>query len=94
MMNTVDVDTGERSLEDFVAIPDLATGMLAEIVSRSDGEQSDRQGFSRHEALSGKSDRIADWFWHQWGSLKKTALLIDRAGEGTFGIGELRAGYY
>jgi hypothetical protein len=33
MMNTVSIDTEDRGFEDFVAIPDLAAGMLAEVVS-------------------------------------------------------------
>jgi hypothetical protein len=93
MMNTVGVDADDRSFEDFVAIPDLAAGMLAEVMSDSETVPNVRKwGVPTGKAPSTKSDTIADWFWHRAGPLKKTCLLIDRADEGKFGIGELRMG--
>src|ERR1017187_4012380 len=84
-MNTVAVDTKDRGFEDFVAIPDLAAGMIGEVMSlRSRQANSEFSG----ECLSNKSQVISDWFWYRSGSLKKTCILIDRAGKGRFGVGE------
>ncbi|MBI4572813.1 MAG: hypothetical protein HY713_05950 [candidate division NC10 bacterium] len=92
MMNTVAVDTGDRGFEDFVAIPDLAAGMLTEVMSGTAEPASGGLGVLREKDLSDKSDVIVDWFWYHAGLLKKTCILIDRADEDRFGIGELRLG--
>jgi len=93
MMNTVSVDTQNRAFEDFVAILDLAAGMVAEVLSGApvDGAFGGPGSGSQPE-LSDKSEIIADWFGHSTGRLKKSCILIDRASEGKFGIGELRMG--
>jgi hypothetical protein len=89
MMNTVAVDSEDRSFEDFVAIPDLAAGMLSEVLSGTTTDEPSRKRRLRTKELSEKSDIIADWFWYQGGSLKKTCILIDRVDEGRFSVGEL-----
>jgi hypothetical protein len=86
-MNTVAIDTKDRGFEDFLAIPDLAAGMIGEVMSLRSGQES---GEFSGECLSNKSQVISDWFWHRSGSLKKTCILIDGAGKGKFGVGELR----
>jgi len=93
MMNTVSVDTQNRAFEDFVAIPDLAAGMVAEVLSGApvDGAFGG-PGSCIQPELSDKSEIIADWFGHSTGRLKKSCILIDRASEGKFGIGELHMG--
>ena len=88
-MNTASVDVTHRGFEDFVAIPDLAAGMIAEALSvRLNQEEGRPKEFGGKE-LSDKSDVIADWFWHRSGSLKKICILIDVAAKGSFGLGEL-----
>lgn len=93
MMNTVAVDNRERAFEDFAAIPDLAAGMLAEVLLSAPvaGAFGGLRMFQGKE-LSEKSALIADWFWHRGGPLRKTCILIDRAAGGEFGVGELHTG--
>jgi hypothetical protein len=86
-MNTVAIDDNERHFEDFVAIPDLAAGMIGEVMSLRSRRQNSEFG---GDGLSNKSEVIADWFWHRSGSLKKACILIDRAGRQKYGVGELR----
>jgi hypothetical protein len=89
MMNTVAVGAEDRSFEHFVAIPDLAAGMLAEVLSGTTTDGPSHKHRLRTKELSEKSEIIADWFWYRGGSLKKTRILIDRVGEGRFSVGEL-----
>jgi hypothetical protein len=90
MMNTVAVDSEGRSFEDFVAIPDLAARMLAEVLSGTTTDEPSHKRRLRTKELSEKSDIIADWFWYRGGSLKKTCILIDRVDESRFSVGELQ----
>ena len=91
IMNTVAIDGPNRELEDFLAIPDLAAGMLSELVSApSTTPAVPRTRLFTTEKLSPKSETIADWFWHSPGSLKKTCILIDSVGDGLFRIAELK----
>lgn len=90
MMNTVAVDGGDRGFEDFVAIPDLAAGTVAEVMCAQPAARG--PGIVIETELSNKADVISDWFSYCSGRLKKTRLLIDRVSEGMFGIGELRLG--
>ncbi|MGD0443450.1 MAG: hypothetical protein ABSA39_05890 [Edaphobacter sp.] len=93
MMNTPAVMPDELMFEDFLAIPDLAAGMIGEILKTKAVNQF-KAGLSPYndQPLTGKSDIIADWFWHNSGTLKKTCILIDQTEEGKFGIGQLRMG--
>jgi hypothetical protein len=91
-MNTVSLDSKARGFEDFVAIPDLAAGMIGEVLSvtRSQ-EQGRRPNEYGAEESSIKSEVIVDWFWHRSGPLKKICILISPAAtKGQFGVGELR----
>ena len=88
-MNTVSVETKHRGFEDFVAIPDLAAGMIAEALSVRSQEEVRPKEFGAKE-LSDKSDAIADWFWCRSGSLKKICIVIDVGTKGSFSIGELK----
>jgi hypothetical protein len=91
MMNTPAVMADEPAFEDFLAIPDLAAGMLGEVLSVNPlSEAIRRPGLHGQKPLTQKSDTIADWFWHSTGTLKKTCILIDRATEGNFNIGQLK----
>ena len=90
-MNTASYETDTLGFEDFVAIPDLAAGMISEVLMLRHINEMGRSRFGS-EGLSDKADVIADWFWHRLGSLKKTCIKIDAAEgkPGQFGIGELK----
>ncbi len=93
MMNTPAVAVQEPFFEDFLAIPDLAAGMVGEVLGvesleggiRSSGEQ-------RQKPLSQKSEIIADWFWHRGGALRKQCILVNRVAKGMFSVGNLEMG--
>ena len=91
MMNTPAVMPDELMFEDFLAIPDLAAGMISEILKTTSTNRS-KTSLSVHDdqPLTDKSEMIADWFWHSAGTLKKTCILIDRAEDGKFGLGRLQ----
>ncbi len=89
-MNTVSCDNKARGFEDFVAIPDLAAGMIGEALSVTRSQEQGHPNAYGPEHLTVKSEVIADWFWHRSGLLKKTCILISPAAvKGQFGIGEL-----
>jgi hypothetical protein len=86
-MNSTAIDDHHRGFEDFVALPDLAAGMLSEIAS----------GFINHPVasehyvcssvnVSDKAQIIADWFWWPHANLKRTCILIDTAGPQQFKV--------
>jgi hypothetical protein len=89
-MNTVSSDTKTRGFEDFVAIPDLAAGLIGEALSvRRNQEHRCRDEYGAEE-VSAKSEVIADWFCHRSGPLKKICILISPTDtKGQFAIGEL-----
>jgi hypothetical protein len=89
MMNTPAVVGNDTAFEDYLAIPDLASGMVGEVLAVNRPHWSDGNSLPEGHHLSRKSDIIADWFWHNDGSLKKSCILIQRAGKGQFGIGTL-----
>jgi len=92
MMNTPGAIPGELAVEDFLAIPDLAAGMVAEVLSRATPEHEiDTPGAHRQGSLTEKSEIIADWFWHNNGTLKKCCIVFDRTTVGKVGIGKLKA---
>lgn len=92
MMNTPAVVPDDFALEDFLAIPDLAAGMVGEILAKHNPQWSSHAPSSASSSgLSAKSDIIADWFWHNEGTLRKTCILIQAAGEGQYGIGTLKS---
>ncbi len=93
MMNTPAVMPDELMFEDFLAIPDLAAGMIGEVLKTKAANQF-KAGLSasNNQPLTEKSDIVADWFWHNSGTLKKTCILIDQAEDGKFSIGQLRMG--
>jgi hypothetical protein len=89
-MNTVSSDSRARGFEDFVAIPDLAAGMVGESLLARRNQEQGRPDEHGGEELSVKSEVIADWFWHRSGPLKKICMLVSpTATKGRFGIGEL-----
>lgn len=73
MMNSVAVGNEEMYFEDFVAFPDLAAGMLAEVVTKWSSRRnwSSRGEFELESSqLTVKSNIIADWFWYPSESLR------------------------
>jgi hypothetical protein len=92
-MNTASFGSKARGFEDFVTIPDLAAGMIGEVLSVTRSQEQIRPNEYRPEELSVKSEVIADWFWHRSGPLKKICILFSPAAtKGQFGIGELKMG--
>lgn len=89
-MNTPAGVFNELSFEDYLAIPDLAAGMIGEVLATSRPRQlNSPPPLDGTNLLSQKADIIADWFWHNDGTLKKSCILIQRAENGKFGIGTL-----
>jgi len=94
-MNTVAVEPKDQSFEDFVAIPDLAAGMLTEVVNQWSSAPMWSEGGTLELAadrLTEKGRIIADWFWHPSGSLRKMSILIDRFDESRFTVVEMAVG--
>lgn len=93
MMNTPAIVSSEPAFEDFLAIPDLAAGMIGEVLAITPENGTRSPGLNGQKELTQKSNIIADWFWHSGGSLKKTCILIDRAAKKQFSIGVLDVGH-
>lgn len=89
MMNTPAIAGDEPAFEDYLAVPDLAAGMIGEVLALEHQQSDGSPGAHGQKQLTGKSDVIADWFWHNDGSLRKTCILINRSKEGRFGLGTL-----
>jgi len=93
-MNSTGVDTGDRGFEDFVAIPDLVAGALSEIVTvwsqePSWGSRQEGTLLFLPDGLTKKSNLITSWFSCHSSSLKRCAILIDRADEHNFLVQQL-----
>jgi hypothetical protein len=88
-MNSTQVDGGDRSFEDFVAIPDLVAGSFAEIItvwSRQPGWRDDDEMCLEPDLLTKKSNLISAWFCHPSQSLKRCVILVDRFDETRFRV--------
>lgn len=93
MFNKVSTFPENRAYEDYLAIPDLAAGMFAEVLANRTKDSERPNNRLRIEAdLSEKSEVISSWFAHSLGTLKKTCILIDKKPDGRFRIGELQQG--
>ena len=82
-MNTAAVYPGERSFEDFVAIPDLVAGAFTEIVTSWSREPGLRAGYITDLdslRVSPKARTIASWFFDRPNSLARGAIILDRIG--------------
>ena len=81
-MNTTAIDEADRAVEDFVAIPDLAAGMLSEVFGKIqfDGALPSSPNVKLPSDFSEKSQIISSWFWWPHSSLQRTCILIDRFG--------------
>lgn len=93
-MNSTAIDGDDRSFEDLVAVPDLAAGMLSEIVSGFvSAPNAPEFSVSPTVNLSNKSEVIADWFWWPNANLKRTCVLIDAAGPHQFKVTRITMKY-
>ena len=82
-------DGPARAFEDFVAIPDLVAGMLAEAMTHFSDHETWKSGGPlqlESSALSPKTEALSDWFWEQSDNLRRTAVIIDRHDEHQFRI--------
>ena len=82
-MNTATVYPGDRSFEDFVAIPDLVAGAFAEITTNWSRQPLLRAkyvtGLDQLE-ISPKARTIASWFFDRSSSLHRGAIILDKLG--------------
>ncbi len=81
-LNTTAQDPEIKDYEDLCAIPDLAAGMLSDVATRLSREVIWEDKFRRvlPNALPLKAEIIADWFWDQTTTLRKTLITIDMEG--------------
>ncbi len=81
-LNTTDQDPELTAYEDLCAVPDLAAGMLSEISTRLSKDVLWEDGLRRalRAPLPLKTDIIADWFWDDSTTLRKTLISIDMQG--------------
>lgn len=78
-------DPGDRSIEDLLAIPDFAAGMLADLLSRMLGKRevpSKGVFLARPEGLAKKVDLLGKWFTDDSRRLRRIVVLIDETREG------------
>ncbi|MGA9453384.1 MAG: hypothetical protein WBW41_18820 [Verrucomicrobiia bacterium] len=89
-VGTTKMDEGDRSEEDFAAIPDLAAGALAELAMRMKNEAA--VSFAEIPTaglvsdVSSKSDILLSWLSDNTQMLKRTSLVFDRREDGKFRI--------
>ena len=77
---TAKQDKGDLSLEDLLAIPDIAAGGLSDALSSMFVHGAPPSGleFPRSNAVSAKGRRVLDWFSDNTQSLKRICVLIDQ----------------
>ncbi len=92
-VNTTIVDPGDRSFEDFVAIPDHSAGAFAELANAFSTTPEWRASWNSEMAnvkLSAKAETIITWFNYSGPRLRKVAILIDRLDAKRYFAEELR----
>jgi hypothetical protein len=93
-MNSTVIDGDDRAFEDFVAIPDLAAGMLSEIASSFTAHPSNPDySIDSTSDLSHKTEIISNWFWWPNANLKRTCILVDAAGPHQFKVTRITMKY-
>jgi hypothetical protein len=93
-MNSTAVDGDDRAFEDFVAIPDLAAGMLSEIASSFVADPGNPDNYINSTTdLSHKTEIISDWFWWPHANLRRTCILVDAAGPHQFKVTQINMKY-
>jgi hypothetical protein len=81
-LNTTGQDPELTDYEDLCSIPDLAAGMLAEVSTRLSREAVWEEKLRRvlTSPMAPKTGIIADWFWDEQMTLRKTLITIDVEG--------------
>lgn len=78
---TTALDSGERELEDLVAVADLAAGGIAEaanqVAKQCGGRIPNNLAIEFTGKLSPKADLITEWFWRAPGRLSRVAVRFD-----------------
>jgi hypothetical protein len=93
-MNSTAIDGDDRAFEDFVAVADLAAGMLSEIASSFVSRPgAPDYSISPTIKLSHKTEIISDWFWWPHANLKRTCILIDAAESHQFKVTRITMKY-
>lgn len=85
-LNTTAQDAGLLEFEDLCAIPDLAAGMLSEVVrglSHLDWCEGARKTLASE--IPTRTSILADWFWDSTTRLRKTLIAIETEG-GKFAV--------
>lgn len=78
-LHTTGQDSGRYRFEDLCSIPDLAAGMLSDVLAAMsrDGRSDDNHNRLVNTHLQVKAEVLAEWFWDQSTRLRKTAIVID-----------------
>ena len=81
-LNTTGQDPDLTDYEDLCSIPDLAAGMLSEVSTRLSREAVWEEKLRRvlTAPMPLKTDIIADWFWDEQMTLRKTLITVDVEG--------------
>jgi len=95
-MNSTAIDDTSRGFEDFVAIPDLVAGALAELVTAWANScpswYVDDNSTLDPSLLSHKTNVISAWFSTRSAMLRRTAVLVERVGPTDFHVVDLDFG--
>lgn len=77
---TVNQDKDDLSLEDLLAIPDIAAGCLADVLSAICPHGAPPPGFElpRSESASLKARRVLDWYSDNTQPLRRMSIVIDQ----------------
>lgn len=77
---TAKQDKGDLSLEDLLALPDIAAGGVSDVLSNMFPHGAPPAGFEfpRCDNTSVKARRVLDWFADNTQPLKRVCLLIDQ----------------
>lgn len=77
-------DDGSRSLEDIVAIPDLVSGALPEVLTqmRIDYNAGEGPRYYLPTGLSRKAGPVFEWYMESHHPLKRLVVIVDRAEPG------------
>lgn len=81
-LNTTSQDPELTDYEDLCSIPDLAAGMLSEVSTRLSREAvwEDKLRRVLGAPMPLKANIIADWFWDEQMTLRKTLITVDVEG--------------
>ncbi len=80
---TAKQDKGDLSLEDLLAIPDIAAGGISDVMSSTFVHGAPPSGleFPRSDATSPKARRVLDWFADSTRPLRRLVIVIDQTAD-------------